>query len=1412
MNPKRPRRKSKSKADEAKTSDETQQGNEQNQSFPIVGIGASAGGLEAFTELLSHLPTDTGMAFVLVQHLSPNYKSMLSEILSRTTSMPVQEVEDGMVVEPNHVYVIPPNTQMTIAQGMLRLTPRQKIRGMAMTVDTFFLSLAKERGSKAIAIVLSGADSDGAVGAKAIKAAGGITFAQCEDTAKISSMPNTAIATGYIDFILTPEGIAEELVKISQHPYVVQPALLNVTDEAIDEATDEAEAIIEGENALQTVFALLRNITKVDFTHYKHNTLKRRILRRMVLYQMERLEDYITYLREHPAEVQALYEDVLINVTSFFRDPEAFDILKNKVFPTIIKDKSDGIPIRIWVTGCSTGEEAYSIAICLLEFLENQPIKPPIQIYATDISEIAIEKARLGIYKHSQMIDVSPERLRRFFIRLEDGYQISKPVRELCVFAKQNLCSDPPFSKLDLVSCRNVMIYFATILQRKILPIFHYALKPSGFLVLGTSETVGEFSDLFSLFDKKYKIYGRKLTSSRLPLDVVSNNYPLELVNINSRISDEAFNELDLQKEADRIVLSRYAPVGVIINYDLDILQFRGQTSPYLEPAPGKASLNLLKMLREGLRLEVRTAIQQAKKLDATQRKEGLQLWENELLRLVNVEIIPFRVRGLEERHFLVLFEDVAATTPGETSKEKPGRRKPTADKEVARLQQELRVSKEHLQSIIEEQEATNQDLRTANEEILSSNEELQSTNEELETAKEEIQVANEELNTVNDELHRRNIESTHVSNDLQNLISSTNIPILMVGGNLRIRRFTPLAGQILNLIPTDVGRPLGDIKHNLNLPDLEQQILEVINTLSVKEQEVQDQKGHWYDLRIRPYRTTDNKIDGAVVILVDINALKGTIEQLRQSRNYAEAIVETMREFLVVLDTDLRVITANRSFYHTFRVTPTEIEQRQIFDIVNRQWDIPQLRSLLEDIVPSNTQLVEFQDFEVELDFEQIGHKVMLLNARKMSQANHQDMILLAISDITSRKQLQEERTKLLAQEHSARTAAEKANRIKDEFLSVLSHELRNPLNSLIGWTQLLRKQKFDKNKILRAFDAIEQSAKIQTRLIEDLLDISRITSGKLRLNISSFGLAPVITAATEVVRTAAETKQIEIVSQIESSSQRILGDSVRIQQVVWNLLSNAIKFTPPNGRVEITLRYIDTIAEIQVSDTGKGISADFLPYVFDRFSQADSSITRSNTGLGLGLTIVRHIVEHHGGAIFVESAGEGQGSTFTVRLPFQATVEEATPKTPQVIDRLQIPVGDVPSLAGVRVLVVDDMANVRELFTTILEQYEASVTTATSASEALATLRANPLGYDVLLSDISMPGEDGYALIRQVRQLSIVEGGQIPAAALTALARSEDATNALAAGFQTHLSKPVSPDRLVIVVASLAGRITEA
>ncbi|MBD2677440.1 MULTISPECIES: chemotaxis protein CheB [Nostoc] len=1404
MAPRRSSKKSESDSTRGKATNSEQKQEKQKELFPIVAMGASAGGLEAFRQLLSHLPMDTGMAFVLIQHLSPNQKSLLSEILSRTTQMPVCEVQDGMVVEPNHVYVIPPNAKMTISEGVLKLSPREKTRGLFMTVDAFFLSLAEERGSKAIAVVLSGGDADGARGLEAIKGIGGITFAQCEDTAKVTGMPSSAIASGYVDFILPPEAIAQELTNISRHPYIASKTPVKAT-----------EALPDNEDALSIIFDLLRTARGVDFSKYKQTTLKRRILRRMVLYKLERLEDYVRYLQENPEEVNALYQDVLITVTSFFRDGEAFETLKTKIFPNIVKNLTPNLAIRIWVAGCSTGEEAYSITICLLEYLTSQGINHPVQIFATDINEVAIDKARNGIYKPSQLADVSPERLQRFFIEVEGGYQISKVVRELCVFARQNLISDPPFSRLDLITCRNVLIYLGSSVQKKLLPIFHYGLKPTGYLMLGTSETVGEFTDLFTLIDRKYKIYSQKIAPGRLTIDLITNAHPTETANPQPTVNENAWNDLEMQKEADRIVLNQYAPVGVVINNDLEILQFRGQTSLYLEPAPGRPSFNLLKMAKEDLRLELRTAIHQAKKQQSPVTKENLHFRHEDRVRQVKVDIIPFKPLPATEDYFLVLFHEILSsiTTISQANRDnffKSTEQQTHDEQEINQLTQELATTKEYLQSIIEEQQATNQDLRAANEEILSSNEELQSTNEELETAKEEIQATNEELNTINDELQRRNLESNQVSNDLQNLLSSINIPILMLGGDLRIRRFTPIAGTIFNLIPTDVGRPLSDINHNLNVPDLEEQIFQVINTLTLKAQEVQDQQGHWYDLRIRPYRTIDNKIDGAVLVLVDIDVLKRTANQLKASRDYAQAIVETVRESLVVLNAELRVVSANLSFYDTFQVIPAQTENRLIFEIGNGQWNIPQLRSLLEEILTNKSQI---QDFEVEHNFELIGQKTMRLNGRKMPEIDGTQLILLAIEDITQFKQWEAERAHLLTEEQLARTAAETANRSKDEFLSMLSHELRNPLNALLGWAQLLRSHKLDEETITQGLQAIEHSAKVQAQLIEDLLDISRITSGQLRLDLELIELSIVVESALNLVSLSAESKNIQIESRLEPSTRKILGDAVRLQQVILNLLSNAIKFTPSGGRIEVLLEYIGEEAQIQVNDTGKGIKADFLPYVFDRFRQADSSKTRSNPGLGLGLSIVRHVVELHGGVVEAHSPGEGQGATFIVKLPLQSNLEESSvsnaPERVISTQQLALSGDDMPSLDGLRVLLVDDELHVRELFTTVLEISGVEVTAVASAREALSILMRNPGGYDLLLSDINMPEEDGYTLIHQVRALSVEQGGQIPALAITAHAKDEELTEALSRGFQAHLAKPVDQTQLLILIACLTGRI---
>jgi two-component system CheB/CheR fusion protein len=742
-----------------------------------------------------------------------------------------------------------------------------------MPIDYLFRSLANVQKSRAIGVVLSGGGTDGALGLQAIKAEGGITFAQDEKSARYNSMPRAAVLDGSVDYVLRPRAIAGELQRLVRHPYAHEPGAPVQPSEAQPELSSE-------------ILGLLRARLGVDFTHYKQTTIRRRILRRMALRGSDEQADYLRVLNSEPAELQQLYQDLLIRVTQFFRDPEAFEALKENVFPALLRDRESGHPIRIWSAGCSTGEEAYSLAICLLEYLETAPEMPPIKILATDLNEDALTRARAGVYLDNIEIDVSPERLRRYFIRQDGHYQISKSIREFCVFSHHNMATDPPFSRLDLVSCRNVLIYMDNSLQKRVLPLLHYALKPGGFLLIGSSEHLGSSGDLFTAIDARHRIYAKKLAK------------PGVLLDFDARIATETrglradreegtpiWSALDVQKEADRILLARYAPVGVVIDEMMTVLQFRGRTSAYLEPAPGMATLDLFRMLREGLLAEVLSAITQARTENAPVVREGLRLLDNGNSRLVQVEVLPFRISPAGVRFFLVLFQDMRQGEKQPAAR--PPQAPPTdAEQQVTQLQQEIAALREYLQSAIEEQESTNEELKSANEEILSANEELQSTNEELQTAKEEAQSANEELATVNEELRHRNAELARVNNDLMNLLSGVNIPILMVGRDLRIRRLTPLAEKLFNLIPTDVGRPISDINPNLEVENLSRLIADVIDDLTPHESEVRDKSGHWYSLRIRPYVTLDNKIDGASIVLLDIDALKRAMERLQQEKS----------------------------------------------------------------------------------------------------------------------------------------------------------------------------------------------------------------------------------------------------------------------------------------------------------------------------------------------------------------------------------------------------------------------------------------------------------------------------------------------------------------------------------------------
>ncbi len=960
--------------------------------FPIVGVGASAGGLEAFTDLLQSLPPDPGVALVFVQHLDPTHESLLAPLLAKAARLPVLLVVDGMTVESNHVYVIPPDKNMAILNGKLNLIPRADIVGRHLPIDYFFRSLADDQKNRAVGVILSGTGADGTLGLRAIKAEGGLTFVQSRESAQYDGMPSSAIAAEVADSVLPPKGIAGELAQLGRHPYLRRTPKIE---------PDEFPA--EADSALNKILIALRMETGVNFTQYKPTTIRRRLARRMALHRIDALSVYARFLKENSTELAQLYEDLLINVTGFFRDPETFDTLQREVLPTLLRDRARETPLRIWVPGCSTGEEAYSIAMVLLEVLGDRAADLSIQIFATDVSDSAIAQARAGVYPESIVADISPERLRRFFVQVERGYHVSKAVRALCVFSRQDLTRDPPFSKLDLISCRNVLIYMGPALQKIILPTFHFALNPGGILVLGTSETIGEFSDLFRLMDKKGKIYAKKSTAPRLAHDLAMDrdgDKPKA-----ARPSAPILkSEFDVQKAADQIALAKYAPAGVLVNENLEVMQFRGHTGLYLEPAPGAASLNLFKLARPGLAVALRAALDQARKASRSVRKTGVQFKANGGFKTVNLEVIPIKpLLASKGSYFLVLFEAIPATASksvkGKTGKiRRPVATSPAEERRSIQLEQELATTQAYLESLIEQHEHTNEELHAAMEEIQSSNEELQSTNEELETAKEELQATNEELTTVNEELQNRNIELGSVNNDLVNLLTSVHIPVLILGSDLRIRRFTLPAEAALGLIPADVGRPLGDLKLRLVVPDLEALILQVRETLEVREVEVKDREGHWYSLRLRPYQTVDHRIDGVVLVLIDIDQSKRRTEEIQEARDYAQAIIETVREPLLVLNGDLRIQVANRAFYQMFQVTPEETENRLLYDLGDHQWDLPRLRELLEKILPTNSQ---FEDFQVEEEFPRVGHKRLALNARRIERRNGSTpLILLAMEE----------------------------------------------------------------------------------------------------------------------------------------------------------------------------------------------------------------------------------------------------------------------------------------------------------------------------------------------------------------------------------------------------------------------------
>ena len=974
----------KKKASQDQATGETKRG---KSGFPIVGIGASAGGLEALEELLLHMPADTGMAFVVVTHQHPGHTSLLPELLGKTTKMPVIEATDGLQVEPNHVYVGPPGGYLAISNGRLHRMDTGKETSPKLPIDYFFRSLAEEHREQAICIVLSGTGTDGTLGLKAIKRESGLAIVEQPQAAKYSGMPSSAIATGLVDFVLPPATMPQQLVAYGQGSYLQSAAVA-------------AERPAVPEEPMQKIIVLLRSRTGHDFAAYKPNTLHRRVERRMHLHQIEKPNDYVRFLQENPHEIDILFKELLISVTNFFRDPDAWDALAKAIDP-LVKSRPANSALRAWLPGCATGEEAFSLAITLRECLDRISRDFDVQIFGTDLDSQAIETARLGRYPDGIAVEVSPERLKRYFTSDDNTFRIRKEIREMTIFAPQNVIKDPPFTKLDILVCRNVLIYLNADLQRKLLPIFHYALKPEGLLFLGPSETIGSFTDLFEPVDKRWKIFRRK--------ECVTAMQTLPEMPAQSLVRDRSETTVNpippsgtgthILTVFQNLLLRRFAPASVVVNDRGDIIYFHGRTGAYLEPSQGQPRSNVLEMAREGLQMELAAAMHQC----ATKGKdvvcEDIRVKSNGDFVSIDLSVAkldnPETVRGL----LLVTFRPKSPTPP-EKSKKPKGKRKPSADGDrIQQLERELRSVRESHQTTREELETSNEELTSANEELQSTNEELQSTNEELETSKEELQSLNEELTTVNAELQSKLEDLSQSNDDMQNLLNSTDIATVFLDNEGNIKRFTEQAKDLVMLRQTDVGRPISELASNLDYDELQTDCQEVLKTLVFREREVSTKDGAAYLMRITPYRTTENVIDGLVITFVNLQQVKEVEKALH---GLFESIVNTVRQPLLVLDKDHRVVSANDCFCKTFRIPLTEIAGVLISEIGDGEWNIPELTELLEKILPRNRA---FENFKVTHEFPSVGRKVLLLNARRLEREQGlPGLILLAMEDTTDK------------------------------------------------------------------------------------------------------------------------------------------------------------------------------------------------------------------------------------------------------------------------------------------------------------------------------------------------------------------------------------------------------------------------
>ncbi|MBI3924636.1 MAG: PAS domain-containing protein [Armatimonadetes bacterium] len=1301
----------------------------------IVGIGASAGGLEACESFFSAFPLRKNVAFVVVLHLDPTHESQLAHLLGKSTDMEVVQLAQQQAVEPGRVYVIAPGTSLSLRNGVLVPGKPREPRGHERPVDSFFSSLAEDMEDRAVGIVLSGTGSDGSAGLQDIKAAGGLCLVQDPESAKYDGMPRSAVATGVADHILAPPAMARFLLEYVEH--------------WVGPETESSEGCQSTEH-LEAILDELTSGQGLDFRAYRKAMLGRRIERRMALLQIPRLEDYLQHLRQHSTEAVALTRDLLIGVTRFFRDARVWAHLEKEVVPGLVDRCDPDMPLRAWVVGCATGQEAYSLAILILEQLQARGRRTRPQLFATDLNADAIDFARRGLYPATIAADVSEERLSRFFHRQGEHFRVGQRVRDCVTFAVHNLLTDPPFSHLHLATCRNLLIYLEPHAQDKVLALLHFALCPGGLLLLGTSEAAQNHLGPFDTVSEEARIYraaelsgGRKRPPPNWTRDTGQPGRPA--------ISPAPRGTRDLAKQVQQIVLSRYTSACVVTNTALEVLYFFGPTQDYLAQPTGAARLDLLSWVRPGLYPRLRAGLKEA--IDTRHRVTLPEMCverDGEIYRIeCRIDVIP---TASEEGDLMVVsFRDLPPLQALES---------PLSDALLAsQLHQELADMRRQLQGTIEE-------LEGSQEALLTTNEELQSTNEELMASQEEQQSLNQELITVNRQLEETNAELRSVNTDVQNLLNSTHLPTVFLDRDFRIKGFTPASTELIPLGPADVGRSLEDIKLRFSDERLFLDARKVLAEGSGLTAEVWNGAGRCYVRKALPYRTDDNRVEGVCLTFQDVTELKQVHHEIQQARVFAEAVVETIQTPLLVLQADLHVRSANDAFFRTFGVRRQDTVGRKVFDIGDGRWDTPALRKLLEMLGHEREGI---RDYQVELEFEHIGLRNMCINGYGIESSDASRLILLSFEDVTERRQT----------EHKTRQRAEdlaQSHQRKDEFLAMLGHELRNPLSGLSHGLELLGMVRDD---AARAEDLrqmmVRQTDRI-TGLVDQMLDVARAMSGKIAISRQPVDLADCAQAAVETIGPILEARRHELTISFPPEEELlVLGDGHRLTQVLENLLMNAAKYTEDGGQIWLLGQGIEDTVEIRVRDTGMGIDAELLPDVFELFTQDRRALHRSQGGLGLGLPLVRRLVELHGGKVRVHCPE--RGSEFVVTLP--RLFGERPPQKNIVRSEPQ----DVPSH---KILVVDDELMIATALTGLLRKQGHQARVVSDGAAALEAARA--FQPEVVLLDLGLPDLDGYEVARRLREEH--RDRKMLLIALTGYGRDE--ARLRESGFDEHLIKP--------------------